>query len=78
MAGAIFTSEWGAKARVRDVLPPDSIGEFADKIASLDEARRGLIRVILESSSFGTFTARLLSRMVFDVAFHGRRNGPER
>jgi hypothetical protein len=48
-------------------LSPASYAEFADKLVSLDRARRELIGLVAHSSTFAAINARILSRSLLDM-----------
>jgi hypothetical protein len=75
MSNVIFSSRSSAETRLEEILSAESYGDFADKIAALREVQHGLVRYVMASPAFATFTSRVLSRMLTDLLF---RAGPHR
>jgi len=69
MSNVVFSSQANATTRVSQVLEPTSYAEFADKVVSLTDVRRELIRSVLKSPAFGTLVSRVLSSTVVDLLF---------
>jgi hypothetical protein len=69
MANVIFSSEWSAATRVKDVLDPEIYEDFAEKLVSLDGTQRELVRYVTRSPAFAAITAQVISRIVVDLLF---------
>ncbi len=62
MANCVFLSKHNDDTRLRDIISPEQVEGFVDEIASLGEARREIIHLIFESTSYGAIVANILER----------------
>ncbi|HEX4353581.1 MAG TPA: hypothetical protein VHZ95_11710, partial [Polyangiales bacterium] len=67
MSRAVLNSAVSAETRVEQVLSQASYDDFADKVLSLENVRRRLIAMVIESPSFATLSARVVARGVLDL-----------
>jgi hypothetical protein len=78
MSQAVFTARTSQDTRVDEVFLPESYAEFADKVVALDGARRELIKLVTQSSAFGTAAARLLSAGLVELLFRKKAGSEPR
>jgi hypothetical protein len=67
MSRAVLNSAVSADTRLEQVLSQASYDDFADKVLGLENVRRGLIAIVIESRSFATLSARVVARGVLDL-----------
>lgn len=67
MSRLVFRSQVTAHTRVDEILAPESFEDFANKLISLDGARRKLIALTAQSATFASISARMLARSLLDL-----------
>jgi hypothetical protein len=71
MANVVFLSKLSAETRVEQICPSKSYEGFAEKVAALESARRGLANCLLRSSPLRALVARTLSRLILSFLVPG-------
>jgi hypothetical protein len=75
MSRAVFASAATSATRLDQVLSAESYAEFADKVESLGDARRGLVELISRSPSLADLVARVVWRIAVDMLLPLRAPG---
>jgi hypothetical protein len=73
MSQAVFAARAGEETRVDEIFLPELYAEFADKVVALESARAALIKLVTQSSAFGTIAARVLSTACANLLFRSKR-----